>query len=216
MTQADLIELFTAYAHQPWVVYGLIVTMLTASSFGLPIPEEVTLISAGIVGYIVAHPQTFVPAEGASGAVTPIGLAVVCFLAVFLSDFLVYGIGRWARSHVGQSRRFAGIIGSSLFARASDLIQKNGMIMVGVFRFTPGIRFPGHMSCGFMRVAAWKFILIDGLAALLTVPTQVLLVAYYGDVILDYIKQFKIILLIVLALLVFFWMIKRWMVSRPT
>lgn len=83
------------------------------------------------------------------------------------------------------------------------------MIMAGVFRFTPGIRFPGHMCCGFMGVPAWKFILIDGAAALLTVPTQVLLVAYYGDVILDYIKQFKIALLVVLVAIIFLWIFKR-------
>jgi membrane protein DedA with SNARE-associated domain len=214
MSQAELIELFTQYAYEPWIVYGLIIAMLTASSFGLPIPEEVTIISAGVVGYIVSHPQKFIPTEGSSQAVTAWGLALVCFLAVFLSDLLVFGIGRWARSHVSDSNRFAKVLKSAMFTKASELIEKHGMIMVATFRFTPGIRFPGHLACGFMQIPTWKFFAVDGLAALLSVPTQVLLIAFYGDVILDYLKQFKIALVVVIVILLFFYFLRSRFLKR--
>ncbi len=76
--------------------------------------------------------------------------------------------------------------------------------MAGVFRFTPGLRFPGHFCCGVLGVPAWKFTAIDGTAALLTVPTQVLLVAYYGGKILESFKKFKISLVVVLGLILIY------------
>ena len=83
--------------------------------------------------------------------------------------------------------------------------------MAGVFRFTPVLRFPGHMACGMLGVSHLKFWLSDGVAALLTVPTQVLLVAYYGEEILTYFKQFKIVIvaILVLAAISFFVFRKR-------
>ena len=50
MFDLNLIEFFAAYAYQPMLVYSFIVLFMTASSFGLPIPEEMTLVSAGLVG----------------------------------------------------------------------------------------------------------------------------------------------------------------------
>ena len=60
-----------------------------------------------------------------------------------------------------------------------------------------------------MGVPLWKFVLIDGAAALISVPTQVLLVAYYGEVILSKIKEFKIAVGIIILALLAFWIMKR-------
>ena len=55
-----------------------------------------------------------------------------------------------------------------------------------------------------MGISVWTFVAADGLAALISVPTQVYLFATYGEVILSTIKQVKhyalIIGLIALAL----------------
>ena len=40
MTDHVIVEFFANYAYQPYLVYGFIVMFMTASSFGLPIPED--------------------------------------------------------------------------------------------------------------------------------------------------------------------------------
>ena len=52
-----IIAFFLDYAHQPHYVYAAIIVLMLASSFGLPFPEEVTLLSAGLLAYIGSNPE---------------------------------------------------------------------------------------------------------------------------------------------------------------
>lgn len=211
--QAEILNYLSQYAYQPWVVYGLVTALLTASSFGLPIPEEVTLISCGLVGYMALHPEQFPPPSVNSTPVNPITLSIVCFLAVFLSDLIVFFIGRYGGMKLLKARRLQKYVTSEAFQKTIRWVESYGAIMAGAFRFTPGLRFPGHMACGMLGLKTWKFCAVDGLAALLTVPTQVLFVAYYGDVILSYFKQFKIAVFIILILAVTLFLTRRFWIQ---
>ncbi len=193
------LEQLSQYAHEPALVYGMLALFFTASSFGLPIPEEVMIVSAGLLAYAG---QT---SDSPATAIQPVTTAMVCFVSVFLSDFLVYGIGRYGGQRLLKYGPFRKATETATFQKILDWNQKYGAWMAGLFRFTPGLRFPGHLACGSLGVPAWKFVATDGVAALLTVPTQVLLLAYYGDVILEQLKNVKIVLLAVgvTALLVF-------------
>lgn len=212
--QVALFEWFASYAYEPLIVYSTIVFLLVASSFGLPIPEEVTLISAGLMAYIVMHPEMMDPPRPGAQPVSLYGLMLVTFLSVFLSDLLVFFIGRYGGRRLKNSRKFTNSIHSGAFLKAERWTKKYGAIMSGVFRFTPGLRFPGHMMCGMMGVPLWQFIAVDGTAALLTVPTQVWVVANYGDFILSYIKQFKIILLLIILTFVVVYLISKFSFVR--
>ncbi|MBS1197391.1 MAG: dedA protein [Proteobacteria bacterium] len=66
-----------------------------------------------------------------------------------------------------------------------------GAWAAGAFRFMPGIRFPGQLACGLLHAPFRKFIAVDGAAALLSVPTQVFLVGYYGKEIIHPIKTYQ-------------------------
>ncbi len=190
------------YAYQPWLVYSAVILILTASSFGLPLPEEITLVTAGSLAHIGMNPQAFPPPHPGATPVHHITLAIVCFLAVFASDFLVYSIGRYGGERLRKSPRFKKFVEGQVFQKVEKLTQEHGAWMAGVFRFTPGLRFPGHLTCGMMGVTPWQFILVDGTAALLSVPSQVLLLAYYGDVIMDQFKRFQIGIMILGAIAV--------------
>lgn len=212
--QDQLIELLSGYAYEPLLVYAFIVSILTASSFGLPVPEEVTLISAGVIGYFAMNPHLYPPASPGQQPINVWTLATVCLFAVFFSDLLIYWIGRIGGIKIQKSRRMSQFLVTPLYQKAVHLTKKHGALMAGLFRFTPGLRFPGHMACGMLGVSHLKFWISDGIAALLSVPTQVLLIAYYGEEILKYFKQFKIFIIFVLlvAIIVFFFR-KRFRVS---
>lgn len=197
--QQALMAFFKGYAYQPMKVYGFITLFMFASSFGLPVPEELVLISAGLIAYMALHPDTALPPG--TEVVDLYTLMLVCFLAVFLSDLIVYLIGKFFGGKIIKTRFFQKQIAGKSFDTINGRFQKYGGWACGIFRFTPGLRFPGHLSCGLLGIPVWKFVLVDGLAALLSVPTQVYFVATYGEIILDKLAEFK--LYVGVALLIF-------------
>lgn len=204
-----LMAFFSQYAYQPAYVYGFITLFMFASSFGLPVPEELVLVTAGLVAYMAHNPDKFPPPYDGAEGVNVLTLAVVCFLAVFLSDFIVYLIGKFFGGKIIKTKFFQKQVAGKGFDRINSWFQKYGGWACGIFRFTPGLRFPGHMSCGLLGIPLWKFALVDGLAALISVPTQVYFVATYGEIILNKIAEFKIIAVSVLGALLVIWLIRK-------
>lgn len=209
MSESAILEIFSNYAYQPYLVYTIIILFMTASSFGLPIPEEVTLISAGLVAYMALHPAIYPPPTPDAEGVNLVVLSAVCFVAVLGSDIVIYTIGRVYGQKVVKSKFFNKHVSVERFKQINKIFNKYSYWACGIFRFTPGIRFPGHLTCGLMGVSFWQFLLIDGFAALISVPTQVLLVAHYGEVILDKIKEFKLVLFGIIALTVLIFVAKK-------
>ena len=209
MFDFDLVAFLLTYAYQPYMVYGFVIAFMTASSFGLPIPEEMTLVSAGLVAFMAHNPADFPPPTPDAQGVNLVVLCFVCFFAVLGSDLLIYTIGKVFGQKIVNSDFFNKRIGQERFEKINKTFNKYSYWACGIFRFTPGVRFPGHLTCGLMRVPVWQFLLVDGLAALFSVPTQVLLVAYYGREILGQIKEFKIILAGIIGLLILVWLVKK-------
>lgn len=207
-----LLDFLASLSHYPTLVYLTVILILTASSFGLPIPEEVTLIAAGTISYFALHS----PRPDDVALVNPWMMASICFLAVFLSDFLVYWLGLKSKGHLHKFSFLAKLMNTQSFQKTESLVKTHGHWMAGVFRFTPGLRFPGHFSCGALGVPWSKFVLVDGSAALLTVPTQVLFVAYYGDAIIAYFKQFKILLVSVIAITLIVFVVRHYLQRRAS
>ena len=199
----DLIrEYFSSYATSPFLVYGAIVGFMLLSAFGLPIPEEVVLISAGFVGYISLQPEL---AAHDGWRVNVYVLAAVAFCAVMGADFLIYHLGKRFGPKLFKLRWFNRLVSEQNLERTQAFMHKYGYWAVIIFRFTPGVRFPGHLLCGAMGLSPWKFIAVDAIAAGISVPTQVLAVSFYGEYILKYFKAFKLYLLgaFVVGLVVF-------------
>jgi membrane protein DedA with SNARE-associated domain len=208
-SEAGLFQFFTQFAYEPEKVYAFICCFMLAASFGLPIPEELTLISAGLVAYAAQHPDQFPPPYPGAEGVNTLTLCVVSFLAVFLSDLVVYLIGKVFGGRIIKTKFFQRQVAGAGFERINSWFQKYGGWACGIFRFTPGLRFPGHLSCGLLGIPFWKFCAVDGLAALVSVPTQVYFVATYGGEVLKHLKEFKIALAITLGVLLVVWLIRK-------
>ena len=204
--EAQIAEWFVHFAYQPYLVYGLVIGLMFASSFGLPLPEEVTLISSSLTAFMATHPDKYPPPSPGAQGVDPITLAIVCLFAVFISDFLIYWIGTRSSSILMRFPYFQKKMKGKSFLRVQKWIHEYGTLAPCIFRFTPGLRFPGHMMCGVIGLPRWKFCLVVGIAAAVTVPTQVLLISHYGEVILDILNKVKFVVIIggILAVLTFF------------
>jgi membrane protein DedA with SNARE-associated domain len=185
-------QLFFDIAYKPYLVYGAICLFMMMSAFGLPLPEEVVLISAGFIGYMSLHPTQYPPPYEGAVSVNVYVLAVVSFVAVMGSDFMIYALGRHFGPRLFKMKWFARFVSEAALEKIRGWSQRWGYWAVIVFRFTPGLRFPGHLMCGATGLSRWKFLAVDSLAAGISVPTQILLVSFYGQVILDNLKQFKL------------------------
>lgn len=208
-SEATLMAFFSQYAYQPMYVYGFIVAFMLASSLGLPIPEEVTLVSAGLVAYMAKHPEIYPPPYPGAQGVDVVTLCLVSFFAVLLSDTFVYLIGKYFGGRIIRTKFFQKQVAGEGFNKINSWFQKYGGLATGIFRFTPGLRFPGHLSCGLLGIPVWKFLLIDSIVAGLSVPTQVYFVATYGDYILKNIREFKLYVVSVLAVVLVIWLIRK-------
>ena len=186
--EEQIIEFFQQYAYEPNIVYGAIVVLMVLSSFGLPIPEEVTLVSTGFLAYIGTQPEMYPPPFEGAPTVDAYTAALVCLLSVFVSDYFIYLLGKNFGPRILQLEYFKK--NHESIDKVRKWIQKYGFWAAGIFRFTPGIRFPGHFSCGMMGVSGWKFFLVDGFAALFSVPTQVILVSIYGKEIIETFREY--------------------------
>lgn len=191
---------FSQYAYVPWMVYGAICAFMILSAFGLPLPEELVLVSAGFVGYMAEHPGQYPPPYPGAPHVNVYTLATVAFCAVMGSDFLIYALGRKFGPKLFKLKWFARLVSDAAIARIQNWTSQYGQWAVIIFRFTPGVRFPGHLMCGAMGLPLAQFLTVDTIAAGLSVPTQVILVSRYGYYILHHFTRFKIYLFSALAI----------------
>ncbi len=211
---SDKLTCLAEYAYQPQWVYFFLVTMMLLSSVGLPLPEEVTLVSVGILAYMGSNPDKFPPPYPGAPHVHATTAAIVAFFAVFFSDFLIYCLGRFFGVKIFNWGPVKKVITPDVRKKIETWTNKYGIFACGVFRFTPGVRFPGHLACGMGKLPLWKFVLVDGIAAAISVPTQILLLAHFGSEILGVFKQFKFFILIVLAIVGCVYLYKKWKSSK--
>lgn len=153
-----LIEFFSSYGY--WAVF----LVLLACGFGLPIPEDITLVSGGVIsglGYTNVHL-----------------MLVVSMVGVLLGDSIMYWLGRIYGEKILQFPFIRSIMTPERFATVQERFEKNGNTLLFFARFMPGLRAPIYMVSGItQRVSFTKFILIDFFAAIISVPIWV----YLGD-----------------------------------
>ena len=197
--EQSLLNFLTTFAYDPWAFYGIIILLMTLTTLGFPISEEVVIISAALVTYMGAHPELYPPplfaVESGQNPVGAFTTALVCFLAVFLSDLLIYMIGFIFRGKIINHPLIKKYISQKRKEKIDLWVSRYGSFVSGMFRFTPGLRFIGYLTCGVVRIPIHKFILINGGVALLVVPSQVFVISIYGKAIIANLKLISITLL---------------------
>jgi membrane protein DedA with SNARE-associated domain len=141
-------------------------TVLFLCGLGLPLPEEVALIGAGILLY--QDSVEFVP------------ITLTCSAAILLGDSVPYWIGRqWGLAAL-KTKWVAKILHPERFARLERRFTAHGNWVVFSCRFMPGLRIPGYFVAGTLGMSYWRFLLLDGLGVLVSVPTSIWLGKIFG------------------------------------
>jgi membrane protein DedA with SNARE-associated domain len=181
--------------------------LLLLCGLGLPLPEDIVLIVAGMLAQD----------EGRSW----ISTACLMYLGVMMGDSIIFLFGRI----LGQ-RLLAWEFTHHLFpprkqAKVSHLFERYGAVVLLIARFLPGLRAPIFSSAGAMRMGFIKFLLADGVAALLSVPVFVWLGHWLWEKFDDDVKRLNaalsqthwyslwVLLALIIGILLFWWFRSR-------
>ncbi len=148
-----LMEWFTRFHYvAPFVV-------LLSCGLGAPLPEEVTLIGCGYLVHLEL--VKFVP------------ISIVCAMAILLGDSIPYWLGRHYGLAALKTRWVAKILHPERFAKLERRFEENKNWSIFTCRFLPGLRIPGYFVAGTLRMSFTRFVVLDTLGILLSVPTSI-------------------------------------------
>lgn len=158
--QQDLGEVFGQFGYlAPFV-------LLLLCGIGFPLPEEVALIGAGILLH--------------RGQVEFVRVTLVCAAAILLGDSLPYFLGRRYGMRALEIRWVARFLHPERFQRFRRRFEEHGNWTTFACRFVAGVRIPGYFVAGTMGMRYSRFLLLDSLGVLLTVPASIYLGKLFG------------------------------------
>ncbi|WP_233113203.1 DedA family protein [Aggregatibacter actinomycetemcomitans] len=194
-----LISFFTDYG------YFAVLFVLIICGFGVPIPEDITLVSGGVIsglGYANVHV-----------------MLLLSFFGVLLGDSTMYWLGRIYGVKILRFRPIRRFLTVERLRLVRNKFDQYGNRVLFIARFLPGLRAPIYMVAGITRrVSFIRFLLLDLFASIISVPIWVYL-GDFGASNLDWlheqIKKGQSVIYILVAVLVIFvaW---KWYKARKT
>jgi membrane protein DedA with SNARE-associated domain len=140
----------------PWL-------LLLACGLGAPLPEEAALIPAGVM---LADPDLHL---------SFLHMALVCSSGILIGDSLPFLLGKRYGLSVLKLRWVSKILHPERFATFERRFSEHGNWATFTCRFLPGLRIPGYFIAGSLKMSYLRFLLLDGLGILISVPTSIFL-----------------------------------------
>ena len=140
-----------------WIRSGglfVLFALLCACGLGLPLPEDIPLITAG---YLVAKGQ--------------MNLALACVFAwcgIMCGDLLLYHLGKKFGLEITRVPFVGKHVTKARIERLERLFVKYGVWVVAVARLVAGVRGAMVVAAGAIRYNLLVFIIADGLAAVVS------------------------------------------------
>jgi membrane protein DedA with SNARE-associated domain len=145
---------------------GIFVFMVLTGC-GLPLPEEVAIVFAGVRS---AHGELLLPAAFAA-----------TLLGALIGDAAMYGIGRrFGHSLVRLHPKLAKLLHADQEQYFEQAIRRHGFKVLLASRFMVGIRGPVYLAAGVVRMPFRRFLLWDLFCATLVVGVFFALSYYLG------------------------------------
>jgi len=158
-----------------WSYLGIAVVLILTGC-GLPVPEEVAIIAAGVL-------------SGQGELDWRLAFAS-CIIGAVIGDCVMYSIGRrFGRSVLKDHPRWTGFLTPEREKRIERMIRKHGVTVFFAARFLVGLRGPVYLTAGILRVSLRRFILVDLFCATIVVGFFFGLSYFFGERVGGWIKQ---------------------------
>lgn len=155
---------------------GLLLALL-ACGLGLPVPEDIILITGGVL----AHPDTH----------HLVLTVVVCMVGVMGGDLIIFSLGHHFGKRILRLPPFRWLLTPRRLKSIRAMYQRYGYRAIFLSRFLAGIRAGSFLMAGISQVPFRTFILSDGLAAMVSVPFLVVMGYIFAEDIEHLIDQLK-------------------------
>lgn len=184
--------------------YFSVFGMLLLCGFGVPIPEDISILAGGIItglGYGNVHI-----------------MCAISFSGVIIGDLIVYFIGRRFGEKIFSKKFGKRILEHGWYEKIVKSFNDNGKMVLFTARFMPGLRTPIFLTAGITKFVGFTtFIMIDAFAALISVPLWNYLGFYSAsnrELLLKWIKDTKIAIFIILIILIVIYVIMKFVRSK--
>ena len=153
----DWIAVFSPEQVEGWFEWGgyfILFGLLFACGLGLPMPEDIPLLAAGY--FIALDKFQWIP------------VAVVAWLGIIGGDCVLYSFGRRYGLNITRVPFIGKHVTRERILRAEELFERWGIWVVAIGRMFAGIRGAMVVAAGATRFSFLKFVIADGLAALVS------------------------------------------------
>jgi len=180
--------------------YFGIILFLMLTGCGLPIPEEVPIVLAGILS--------------AQGKLQPEWAFAACLVGALIGDSIMYAIGyHFGHGLLARHPKIGKFIGAQREEQFEQSILRHGFKVMLLARFMVGVRGPVYLAAGVVRMPFRRFLLWDAVCATLVVGTFFGLSYAYGEKITGLIRdaelQLTLVLLAILGIATLWWLRRR-------
>ena len=154
-----------------WIVQNFtylgIFSVLFVAALGVPIPEEVPIVTAGVLAQAeLARWWIALP---------------VCVLGVLCGDVVLYWSGRYWGEQLLNWRIVRLVLNPEREARLKAALRRHAGKTVFAVRHIIGLRAAAFLTAGIAHVPFWKFLAADGSAAALGIPISFGLAYFFAD-----------------------------------
>lgn len=196
-----MFEILQAYLAE--FTYAGIFLVLFLCGLGLPVPEDIPILVSGYLSHL--------------GTIRPWPALAVNLAGILLGDLMIFSFGYWMGPRALQHRLIRLVMTPRRAAKVNQFFARHGKKAVFFGRFVAGLRAPLFLAAGVARVPPRTFCLMDGTAALISVPLLFSLAYYFGEN-LDALREFlgstkrTIMLLAAVGTLAWLggWLVRRW------
>lgn len=178
--------------------YGLVLGLLLVCGVGVPIPEDITLIAAGILAAI--------------GSMSLPGAIIAGITGVMAGDAFMFYLGRLYGRRAFNLPIIRSVMTEKRVEKAERKVLRNSKFICFTARFLPGLRSAIFLTSGTMGVRPVIFFVLDGFAALISVPAWVCAGWWFGQNIehaLKFAERMQLYLIIGLTILLIIYFIIR-------
>jgi len=195
-----MLQVSSIVEHFPYV--GLLL-LLFLGEIGLPFPEDATLL---LSGFLIAH-----------GVTKLVPTLLVVYGGLLVTDFSLYLIGKKYGRRLFEHKTFQKLLTPDRFKRIEEKFKQWGIWVILLGRHIFGLRAQIFLAAGVVRISPLKFLLADGLSAMVTMILM-MGIGYIGgnsvQVLQKDISRVEHFAFLTFVLLVVAWVIVRFLKSR--